>query len=174
MTGEENSSSDTDSQNTAATQETDLDSVDKGVLHALQRDARNVTTQEIAEIVDVSASTVRNRMDKLESVGIIESYHPKINYERAGFPLRVLFVCTIDPDSRGTVAQSVLDARGVTEVTELITSEHNLYIEVIGTSTGDLMRITSELTEYGLQIHSSEIITNNYSQPWAEFECQNE
>jgi DNA-binding Lrp family transcriptional regulator len=47
---------------------------------------------EIAEEVDVSASTVRNRIDRLEEAGVIEGYYPKINYERANFPLHVLLL----------------------------------------------------------------------------------
>ncbi|WP_340100322.1 Lrp/AsnC family transcriptional regulator [Salinibaculum salinum] len=170
MSEDENTSSDADPQDT----DTDLDAVDEGVLFALQRDARNVTSEEIATEVNVSASTVRNRIEKLETAGVIESYQPKINYEQAGFPLLILFVCTIDPDSRGTVAQSVLDIMGVTDVTEMITSEYNLYIEVVATSTKDLTRITGELNEHGLRVHSSEIITNHYSQPWSHFEYTGE
>jgi len=172
MSEDETASADGEAQDDDGVPEIDIDAVDEGVLYALQRDARNVTTEEIAREVNVSASTVRNRIDKLEGAGVIESYQPQVNYERAGFPLCVMFVCTIAPDSRATVAQSVLDVTGVTDVTEMITSEHNLYIEVVATSTRDLTRITGELNEHGLQVHSSEIITNHYSQPWGHFEYQ--
>jgi DNA-binding Lrp family transcriptional regulator len=150
----------------------DLDEVDEGVLYALQRDARNVTTEEIADEVGVSPSTVRNRIDKLETAGVIEGYEPQINYERGGFPLHILFVCSVDPDERESVAQEILSVNGVTNVMEMLTSEYNLYVEVIATSTGDLGRITGDLNEYGLTIHSSEIVTNDYSQPWGHFEFE--
>jgi len=51
-----------------------LDNVDRGILHELQVDARNRTAQEIADKVDVSASTVRNRIEALEANGVIEGY----------------------------------------------------------------------------------------------------
>jgi DNA-binding Lrp family transcriptional regulator len=72
----------------------ELDNVDRGILHELQVDARNRTAQEIADKVDVSASTVRNRIEELEADGIIEGYHPKIDYEAADLPLQILFVCS--------------------------------------------------------------------------------
>ncbi|SIS17847.1 Lrp/AsnC family transcriptional regulator [Natronorubrum thiooxidans] len=147
----------------------DIDSIDEGVLFALQRDARKVTINEIAEYVDVSPSTVRNRIDNMEEEGVIEGYEPKINYEKAGFSLRLLFICTADPNDRTNVASDVLDIVGVVNVIEMITSENNLYIETIATGTGDLIRLTNELNEYGLNVHSSEIITKNYSQPWGHF-----
>lgn len=147
----------------------EVDEVDEGILFELQRDARNVTIQEIAEEVDVSPSTVRNRIEKLEGAGVIEGYAPTINYETAGFPLQLLFVCSSDPENRSSTAKNVLDVLGVVNVTEMITSEQNLYIETISTSTANLIRVTEELNEYGLTVHSSEIITNSYSQPWGHF-----
>lgn len=47
----------------------DLDYVDRGIRHLLQVDARNTTAQEIAEKTGVSATTVRNRIDDLRTVG---------------------------------------------------------------------------------------------------------
>lgn len=148
----------------------EIDHIDEGILFALQRDARNATITEIAEEVEVSPSTVRNRIDNMEDAGVIDGYEPKINYERAGFPLRLFFVCTSDPEERSNVARNVLTVVGVVNVTEMITSEENLYIETIATSTTDLIRLTTELNEYGLIVHSSEIITANYSQPWGHFQ----
>ncbi|WP_254523175.1 Lrp/AsnC family transcriptional regulator [Natrinema caseinilyticum] len=147
-----------------------LDEVDRGVLYALQRDARNITIQEIADEVAVSASTVRNRIDKLEGSNVIEGYAPQINYERAGFPLKLLFVCTADPDSRSTAAREILEVGGVIDVNEMVTGERNLHVQAVATATNDLTRMTAQLNEYGITIHSSEIITNHYAQPWGHFE----
>lgn len=56
-----------------------LDDVDRSILHQLQLNARQTDT-EIAEKVDVTSTTVRNRLDKLEGKGVIRGYHPEINY----------------------------------------------------------------------------------------------
>ena len=48
-----------------------LDDLDRAILGALQRDARHTSSGEIAERMDVSASTVRKRIQRLESEGII-------------------------------------------------------------------------------------------------------
>jgi len=42
-----------------------IDDVDRSILHQLQLNARQTDT-EIAEKVDVTSTTVRNRLDKLE------------------------------------------------------------------------------------------------------------
>lgn len=147
-----------------------LDDVDRGILFALQEDARNTTIADIAEQVNVSASTVRNRIERLEETGIIEGYYPKINYERANYPLHVLFVCSAPAEEREELAVSALDRHGVVDVREMLTSTRNIYVEVVATNTRDLTEITNDLARMGFEIVSSEIVTNHYTRPWAEFE----
>lgn len=147
-----------------------LDEVDRGILFSLQQDARNTTIAEIAEHADVSASTIRNRIEHLEKEGIIEGYFPKIDYEQASYPLHVLFVCSAPADERGELAVNALDGHGVVDVREMLTSTHNIYIEVIATDTQDLTKISNDLASVGFNIDSSEIVTNQYIRPWAEFE----
>ena len=48
-----------------------LDDVDRGILFLLQEDARNTTIAEIAAEVEVSNSTVRNRIERLEESRVI-------------------------------------------------------------------------------------------------------
>ena len=149
-----------------------LDAVDRGILFALQRDARNVTIAEIAGEVDVSASTVRNRIARLEERGVIQGYFPKIDYERASYPLHIMFVCTAPAKERSELARDAIEARGVVDVREMLTSTRNIYIEVVATDTSDLAEVTDELSGLGFEIVSSEIITNHHVRPWAEFEFE--
>lgn len=147
-----------------------LDDVDRGVLYALQRDARNVTAQEIAEAVDVSASTVRNRIANMEDAGIIRGYQPLIDYEKAGYPLRVIFVATADPEERERLLLEVLSVNGIVDVREMLTSQRNLFIEAVATGVRDLAAITNALNERGLEIVSSEIVAGHESQPFGELQ----
>ncbi|MFC6977099.1 Lrp/AsnC family transcriptional regulator [Halomicroarcula sp. GCM10025709] len=147
-----------------------LDDVDRGILFTLQRDARNTTIDEIAGEVDVSPSTVRNRIDQMEEAGVIEGYYPKIDYERANFPLHVMFVCSAPPEQREELAAKALEARGVVDVREMLTGKRNLYVEVVATDTRDLTAITNELSGLGFDVESSEIITSHSVRPWGEFE----
>lgn len=54
----------------------------------------------------------------------------------------------------------------------MLTSQRNLYVEVVAVDTRDLTQITNELASEGFEIVSSEIITNHYTRPWAEFEFE--
>ncbi len=153
-----------------AMSEVALDDVDRGILFLLQQDARNTTIAEMAERVDVSDSTVRNRIEHLEETGVIEGYFPKIDYEKAHYPLHVLFVCSAPAENREALARDALDRHGVVDVREMLTSKNNIHIEVVATDTRDLTEISNELATMGFEIESSEILTNHHTRPWAEFE----
>lgn len=147
----------------------ELDNVDRGILYLLQREARDTTAQEIADTVGVSASTVRNRIDRLEADGIVRGYHPEIDYEAANLPLRVLFVCTAPPAKRAELAEALLEVKGVIDLREMMTGRRNVHVEVVGTSTTDITRITDAVHELGLQIESSELIKQRRMQPFNHF-----
>lgn len=135
----------------------------------LQREARETTAQEIADRVGVSPSTIRNRIDQLETDGIIKGYHPEIDYEAANLPLQVLFICTAPPTRRTELVESILDVKGVVDVREMMTGRRNIHVEIVATSTTDVTRITDAIHELGLEIESSELIKQRKIQPFNHF-----
>jgi len=145
-----------------------LDDVDRRILHQLQLNARQTDT-EIAEKVDVTSTTVRNRLDKLEDEGVIRGYHPEINYERAGYPLHVMFVCTANPNNLDTLTQQTLDVRGVVTARDMLGGDRNFHVEVVAGTVRAIEEIRNELAELGLGIKSSEIISGTQVQPWDHF-----
>ncbi|WP_254810537.1 Lrp/AsnC family transcriptional regulator [Natronosalvus amylolyticus] len=145
-----------------------IDDVDRSILHQLQLNARQTDT-EIAEKVDVTSTTVRNRLDKLEDKGVIRGYHPEINYEQAGYPLHVMFVCTVDPNELDTLAEQILDIRGVVTTRDLLGGERNVHVEVVAGTVGEIEEIRNELAALGMTINSSEIISETQGQPWDHF-----
>lgn len=70
-----------------------IDDIDERILYHLTEDARNTSAPMIADQVDVSAATIRNRIQRLEEAGIIRGYHADINYKRINGMLTSLFVC---------------------------------------------------------------------------------
>ncbi|WP_380676934.1 Lrp/AsnC family transcriptional regulator [Salinigranum sp. GCM10025319] len=150
-----------------------IDDVDRAILYALQQDARNATTTGIGKDIGVSASTIRNRIERLEGDGIIEGYQPKLNYEQAGFPLRLIFTCTAPPDERNTLARDVLNVRGVIDVRELVTSEENLLVEAVAVNTRDVVEITRLLNEKDIKVNSSEMVTSHHTRLFGFFESVN-
>jgi DNA-binding Lrp family transcriptional regulator len=100
----------------------ELDEVDRGILHMLQKDARNNTTREIGNAVGVSPGTVRNRIEKLEDAGVLRGYLPDIDYEKAGFQLHMFFTCTAN-DPSDTLTEDIIEKHGVVTVQKLLAGE---------------------------------------------------
>ncbi|MFC7116366.1 Lrp/AsnC family transcriptional regulator [Natronoarchaeum sp. GCM10025703] len=89
-----------------------LDNLDRRILHMLQLDARGASDTDIAEKTDVTGTTINNRINELEEQGVIVGYNPEINYEEAGYPMNVLFICSTDLSRRSEMAERALDVRG--------------------------------------------------------------
>lgn len=147
----------------------ELDDVDRAILYHLQQDARNSTSTEMSEQLDVAASTVRNRLSRMEEEGVIERYIPQINYEKAGFPIRVLFTCTA-PDEAESVGDAVLQQEGVVAVRELLAGTENLHVEVVGRNTDHLSEIADSIRELGIEIEKSDVLKSRFHQPFDRFE----
>lgn len=105
-----------------------LDDVDRGILHALQKNAREATAANMADMVGTSASTVRNRIDHLEEAGVIRGYLPEIDYEAAGFGLHLFVVCRTPTAKRTELAREALEVPGIINVREMTTGANNLHI----------------------------------------------
>ena len=150
----------------------ELDDVDRSILYLLQRDARNMTTQEIGDTAGVSPSTVRNRIDRLESDGIIKGYHPEIDYEAANLPLQVTFIISADPANLEEQSADLRSIQGVVDVREMLTGRRNVHVDVVGTSTSDITRITDAIHDLGIKIESSEMMRRRHVQPFNHFFLQ--
>lgn len=146
-----------------------LDNIDRGILHLLQENARNNSATYIGEQVGVTSTTVGNRIQDLESEGIIRGYYPDIDYQQAGMALRMLFVCTADPHKREELAEQALNVRGVITVRQLLAGRRNVHIDVVANTTEDLERLTNTFHEIGLEIVSSELTKEMTIQPWNHF-----
>ena len=147
----------------------ELDSVDRSILYYLQQDARRTSSSDIAEQLDLSSSTVRTRLNKLEESGIIRGYHIDIDYDLAGYPLYTKIICTAPVTDRDGLANQARKINGVTAVREIMTGKRNVYVNAIGEDHDDLNRIGEELDELGLEIVDEQLIRDEYVCPYHGF-----
>ncbi|WP_227378964.1 Lrp/AsnC family transcriptional regulator [Haladaptatus halobius] len=146
-----------------------LDDLDRRILHLLQVDARGITDTEMAEDSNVTGTTIATRITKLEDQGIIRGYHPDIDYEQAGYPLVVLFICTAPLADRSTICEQALGIVGVVNIRQMMAGEQNLHIEVVAESISRIEEITKQLDGLGLTIHRSNLLATETVQPWNHF-----
>lgn len=146
-----------------------LDAVDRGILHLLQQDARNITPVDMAEKLPVSDGTVRNRIEQMESHGVIERYVPKLDYEKAGFSLEVVFTCTAPIHEQKKLAEAALETHRVINVREMLASDGNVQVIAVATNLEDVMTVATNLVELGFRIDAQRLTLSERVRPFNHF-----
>ncbi|MFB6269239.1 MAG: winged helix-turn-helix transcriptional regulator [Halobacterium sp.] len=146
-----------------------LDEIDRLALYYLGSDARNTTATEIAEQVNVSAGTVRNRINQLEQHGIVRGYPAHIDYERAEGLLTGLYICSVSVSERDQLARKVLDISGVVNVRDVMSGDDGLHVKAVGEDTSSLQRIASEIEALGVTIEDESLVKEEYHQPYQPY-----
>jgi Lrp/AsnC family leucine-responsive transcriptional regulator len=150
-----------------------IDDVDRAILHALQEDARNTSSGDIAERAGASDSTVRKRIQRLESDGIIKGYSAEVDYQQSGYPLRMLLFCTASIHERGDLRGEILDIDGVVSVQELVTGEQNLLVTAVGETDSDITPVAQALLDMGLTVADEVLVRSHETTPFGEFRADN-
>jgi DNA-binding Lrp family transcriptional regulator len=150
-----------------------LDDVDRAILYALQEDARNMSSGDIAERTGTSDSTVRKRIQRLEDEGIIKGYSASVDYQQSGYPLRMLLYCTASIPERGELIPDILAIDGVVSVQELVTGEQNLLVTAVGESDDDITPIAQELLDLGLTVADEVLVRTHQTTPFGTFDPEN-
>lgn len=146
-----------------------IDTIDERIIYRLTEEARHTSAPDIAEEVDVSPPTIRNRIRRLEDRGIIKGYHAHVDYEALDGRLTNLFSCTTKATDRSRFARRVLDIAGVVGVREVMTGQEDLQVTVVGEDTNDIRRIAQEISALGVDIEDEDLVHREHFQPYAAF-----
>ena len=145
------------------------DDIDEAILYALQEDARNMSSGDIAERTGTSGSTVRKRIQRLESEEVIKGYSAEVDYQQSGYPLRMLLFCTAAIPERGDLIPEILGIDGVVSVQELVTGDQNLLVTVVGESDSDITPVAQELLDMGLTVADEVLVRSHETTPFGRF-----
>lgn len=148
----------------------DIDDVDRAILYALQEDARNMSSGDIAERTGTSDSTVRKRIQRLESNDVIKGYSAEIDYQRSGYPLRMLLFCTASIPERGELIPEILAIDGVISVQELVTGDQNLLVTAVGETDNDITPVAQDLLDMGLTVADEVLVRSHETTPFGKLD----
>ncbi|WP_276301390.1 Lrp/AsnC family transcriptional regulator [Halorussus lipolyticus] len=152
--------------------EYNLDDVDREILSALQAEARNLSSSEIADRTEASSSTVRKRIQRLESEGVIKGYSADVDYQKSGYPLRMLLFCTAPIPERGELIDEILEIPGVVSVQELVTGEKNLLVTAVGETDDDITPVAQELLDMDLTVADEVLVRSHERTPFDDFSAE--
>jgi DNA-binding Lrp family transcriptional regulator len=150
--------------------EAEIDEVDKAILFALQEDARNMSSGDIAKRTGTSDSTVRKRIQRLESDEVVKGYSAEVDYQRSGYPLRMLLFCTASIPERGELIPEILSIEGVVSVQELVTGEENLLVTAVGETDSDITPVAQQLLDMGLTVSDEVLVRSHETTPFGTFD----
>lgn len=120
-----------------------LDSIDKRILNALQKNGR-MSNAALSEAVNLSASACHRRVQRLEQDGYIRDYVALLNPRKVGLPATVFVEITLRAQ-----ADDVLDAfeKSVARIPDV------LECHLMAGSADYLLKVVAEDTEDFARIH---------------------
>ncbi|MEZ4715193.1 MAG: Lrp/AsnC family transcriptional regulator [Caldilineaceae bacterium] len=124
-----------------------LDQMDRNILQALKEDGRMPFT-EIARRLNVSASMVRQRVQRLTDAGILQIV-AVTNPTRIGYHTMALIGVKADGNRLQEIAHKIAAFEEVIYLT-ISSSQYNLLVEVICVDNSDLLRFLTEKL-YGVE-----------------------
>lgn len=96
------------------------------LIRALQEGARQ-SLRELARKLDVSPSTVKNRLDDLTERGVITGFRPVVDYAKLGYGLVAVTRIKARGDALPRIVQALVDDPYLTHVYE-ITGEFDVLV----------------------------------------------
>ena len=120
-----------------------MDSRDRKILALLQADAR-LGYADIGKKVGLAASSVHDRVRKLEKNGVIRGYRADIDHEQAGFPITAIVSLALRPGSPSEVPALVSEFELV-ESCYSVAGDNSYALLVRAPSTKDLEELLDAL-----------------------------
>lgn len=147
----------------------ELDDVDRGILYLLQENAREHTTTAIGDRVGVSASTVSNRIEKLKESGVVTGFHPIVDYAETGLEHHLQLHCTAPFEDRDALADEVMGISGVVSVRELVTTQGNLTVEIVGRDRPEIESTLEAIRDIDVRIGDIDLVKGERRRPYNHF-----
>jgi Lrp/AsnC family transcriptional regulator, leucine-responsive regulatory protein len=123
-----------------------LDERDTEIVAALQHDAR-ATYADIGARVGLSASSVHDRVRKLEAAGVITAYRAVVRPDAVGlFVTALISVTPLDPQQPDDLPERFAELPEVEDCLS-VAGEANYILKVRTRSTGDLEELIRRLRE---------------------------
>mgnify|MGYP001298282483 FL=1 len=155
-----------------------LDIIDLKILRALQENSK-ITNIELSKVVGLSAAPTLGRVQKLEKLGIISSYHAKVNEGKLGLGFTALVQLSL---IRQKSTASVVFMEQINKIDEImeclqLTGNFDFQLRIVTKDIPSFEKILEEklgqIEEIG-QMQTSVVLATKKSSPIAPMDYKNE
>ena len=94
-----------------------LDNIDRKILELLQANS-NITNAQLAQEIGLSAAPTLERVKKLETGGVIRSYHAVIDPASVGLGVSTFVMVTLKGHNKENIAKFMNAINGIPEIVE--------------------------------------------------------
>lgn len=122
-----------------------IDDIDKKILEILQARAK-ITNAKLSEEIGLSPAPTLERVKKLEQMGIITSYHAKLNTEKIGLGVTTFVLATLIGHNRANIEGFIKAIENIPEVIEChhITGAGDFILKVVAKDIASYQKIMLE------------------------------
>jgi len=126
-------------------EENKLDGNDIAILRLLLRDSRK-PLQEIGEAVGLSTTSCWNRIKRMETLGVIESYTVQVNLSKLGYQDSVIVQVNLESHTDEMLVKFGRTLETIPEVLDafLISGDYDYFIRIAVQDTRDYERLLRE------------------------------
>lgn len=109
-----------------------LDKIDLKILKILQ-DSSKITNLELSKRIGLSPAPTLERVKKLESAEVVESYHAKVNPQAIGLNVKTFVLVSLAWQKENALNHFLEKIREIEEITEcyIITGEADFLIKIV-------------------------------------------
>ena len=116
-----------------------LDPIDRKILELLQANS-NITNAQLSQEIGLSAAPTLERVKKLETAGVIRSYHAVVDAASVGLGVSTFVMATLKGHNKENIAKFM---SAIAEITEIVECHH-----VTGQADFILKIVCSDIPSY--------------------------
>ena len=137
-----------------------IDNISLKILGLLQENARMSYT-EIGQIIGMNSTSIKDRVQKMEDIGIIKKYTVELDDEKLGYSINAIIAlsCTGAYTPKEQVIVEMLQAYPQVSGILRVSGKNDFLIKVCVRSMEEYKEINNKLGEFG-QIETSFIVTS--------------
>ena len=137
-----------------------IDDISLKILGLLQKNARMSYT-EIGQIIGMNSTSIKERIQKMEDMGIIKKYTVQLDNEKLGYPINALIALSCSGAYTPKEQVIVKMLKTYPQVSEVlrVSGKNDFLIKVCVRSMDEYKEINNKLGEFG-QVETSFVVTS--------------